>query len=117
MDIHHWMLIGYVLFVTLNAADLWITRAILNHPKGREKNPIMRFVYRHMGLMGMAAVKVLILSWFGIQYYFKVLDLYTIFYLDLVFSVVLYYMYQDAKESGLSAEINPVLVIKKYLHR
>lgn len=107
MAVNDWMVLGYMIFVTLNAIDMWITRALLSHPTGKEKNPIMRFLYRHFGLMGMGAIKILILGWLGIQCYIGVLDLFAIYYLNLVFIVVLYFMFKDAIDSGLRAKLFP----------
>jgi hypothetical protein len=69
------MLFGYLLFVTLNVIDLFLTKVILENG-GKEWNFIARFFYKHLGIKGIAWLKLVVLSWFGIQYYFKVLDLY-----------------------------------------
>ncbi|WP_348700919.1 DUF5658 family protein [uncultured Limnobacter sp.] len=106
MSLHDWMLLGYVLFVTLNVVDLFITKVILENG-GKEWNFVARFFYKHMGIKGIAWLKVFVLAWFGIQYYFKVLDLYVIFYLNFMFAVVLYFMYQDAVQAGLKDKLNP----------
>ncbi len=107
MGLHNWMLAGYLLFVALNAIDLWITKVILSHPKGVEHNPVMRWLHKHMGMFGMVIIKAILLSWFGIQYYFKILDLYTIFYLNFMFTVVLIFMVRDALQAGLKVKLNP----------
>lgn len=93
MSLYNWMLLGYLLFVTLNVIDLFLTKVILENG-GKEWNFI-------------AWLKLVILSWFGIQCYFKVLDLYVIFYLNFTFAVVLYFMYKDAIQAGLKEKINP----------
>lgn len=104
MTLHDWMLAGYLMFVTLNAVDLCMTKVILENG-GKEWNFIARYLYKIFGIGGIAGLKVFVLSWFGIQYYFKVLDLYTIFYLNFMFAVVLFFMYRDAAESGMKEKI------------
>lgn len=106
MSLHDWMLLGYVLFITLNVVDLFITKIILENG-GKEWNVIARFFYKHLGIKGIAWLKLFVLAWFGIQYYFKVLDLYVIFYLNFMFAVVLYFMYKDAVQAGLKEKLNP----------
>ncbi|WP_019281336.1 DUF5658 family protein [Vibrio anguillarum] len=106
MSLYNWMLLGYLLFVTLNVIDLFLTKVILENG-GKEWNFIARFLYKHLGIKGIACLKLVILSWFGIQCYFKVLDLYVIFYLNFTFAVVLYFMYKDAIQAGLKEKINP----------
>ena len=112
MDLYDWMLLGYVLFITLNVVDLFITKVILDNG-GKEWNFVARFFYNHLGIKGIACLKSVILIWFGIQYYFKVLDLFTIYYLNFMFFVVLIFMYRDAVEAGLKSKLNPVHLFSK----
>ncbi|HGS4617189.1 TPA: DUF5658 family protein [Vibrio cholerae] len=105
MSLHNWMLFGYLLFVMLNVLDLFLTKVILENG-GKEWNLIARFFYKRLGIKGIALLKLFVLSWFGIQYYFKVLDLFVIFYLNFTFAVVLYFMYKDAVQAGLKEKIN-----------
>ncbi|MCZ2802596.1 hypothetical protein [Vibrio alginolyticus] len=42
MSLHNWMLFGYLLFVTLNVIDLFLTKVILENG-GKEWNFIARF--------------------------------------------------------------------------
>ena len=107
MTLHDWMLLGYVLFITLNAVDLFITKIILENG-GKEWNFIARFFYQKLGIKGIAGLKVVIIGWFGIQYYFRVLDLFVIYYLNFMFAVVLCFMYQDAVKAGLKEKLNPL---------
>ena len=100
MSPHAWMLLGYLIFVFLNVVDLLVTKVILENG-GKEWNFIARLLYRHLGIKGIAALKLIILLLFGIQYYFEVLDLYVIFYLNFTFVVVLCLMYRDAVQAGL----------------
>ena len=71
MSPHAWMLLGYLLFVFLNVVDLLVTKVILENG-GKEWNFIARLLYRHLGIKGIAALKVFILLLFGVQYYFNV---------------------------------------------
>jgi len=100
MTLFGYMVIGYVLFILLNLIDLRLTQVILNNG-GREFNPLMRFMHSRMGMIGMALIKLIFLSWFGLQLYFEVLDLYTIYYLDFSYTVVLIIMYIDGHKEGL----------------
>jgi Domain of unknown function (DUF5658) len=86
--------------IFLNVVDLLVTKVILENG-GKEWNFIARLLYRHLGIKGIAALKVFILLLFGVQYYFRVLDLYVIFYLNFLFTVVLILMYRDAVQAGL----------------
>lgn len=113
MDRFSWMLLGYVLFILLNILDVWITSVILTHPKGRETNIFMRFLMKYFGLKGLIGFKLLLIIWFGLQCFFHVLDLYTIFYLDFVFVVILILMSRDAVRSGLSTKLNPLTLLRK----
>lgn len=106
MSPHAWMLLGYLIFVFLNVVDLLVTKVILENG-GKEWNVVARLLYRHLGIKGIAVLKVIVLLLFGVQYYFEVLDLYVIFYLNFTFAVVLYLMYRDAVQAGLKDQLIP----------
>jgi Domain of unknown function (DUF5658) len=106
MSPHAWMLLGYLIFVFLNVVDLLVTKVILENG-GTEWNFVARLLYQHLGIKGIAALKVIILLLFGVQYYFEVLDLYVIFYLNFTFVVVLCLMYRDAVQAGLKDQLVP----------
>ena len=114
--IENWMLFGYVLFIFLNGLDLWVTKVILDAPEGKEWNPVMRWIHKKLGMYGMGIIKSLLLFWFGLQYHFRVLDLYNIFYLNFMFSVVIYMMYRDALNAGLKEKLNPFNLLVKPSH-
>lgn len=101
MSHFEWMLLGFILFLLLNAVDYFLTSKILKHPTGKEHNPVMRWMYTKFGMQGMLYVKVLILGLLGIQLFSGNLDLFTIWYLDFMFVVVLALMYRDGVQAGI----------------
>jgi len=100
------MLLGYLIFVTLNIVDLLVTKVILENG-GKEWNFVARFFYHRLGIKGIALLKLIILLLFGLQCYFKALDLYVIFYLNFTFAVILVLMYRDAIQAGLKNQLMP----------
>ena len=56
MSPHAWMLLGYLIFVTLNVVDLLVTKVILEKG-GKEWNFVARFFYRHLGIIRYRLVK------------------------------------------------------------
>lgn len=97
MDYLYWAVAGFLLFVFLNVVDFLLTRRILLYG-GREFNPIMRLIYSRFGVIGMVALKVLMLCFFGSQLISTTLDLYTIWYLNFLFTVVLVLMFFDIRK-------------------
>jgi Domain of unknown function (DUF5658) len=67
MSPHAWMLLGYLIFVTLNIVDLLVTKVILENG-GKEWNFVARFFYHRLGIKGIALLKLIILLLFGLQY-------------------------------------------------
>lgn len=106
MSLHQWMYLGYGIFVFLNVVDLYVTKVILDNG-GKEWNFVARFMHKYLGIKGIAILKIVLLLWLGIQCYLGVLDLYAIFYLNFMFTVVLYFMYRDASQAGLKSKLNP----------
>lgn len=101
MSDYNYVVLGYVIFVALNVVDWFFTRAILRHPTGKEFNPVMVVVHRWLGMAGMAYVKILVLGLLGVQVAVANIDLWTIWYLDFMFVVLLSIMYWDGVKVGV----------------
>ncbi len=100
MSLMGFQVIGYIIFVLLNVIDYRLTKVILENG-GKEFNPVVRFLNNKMGSAGIVLVKLLLLGTLGLQCLLGVLDLYTIYYLDFLFTVVLILMYFDGRKVGL----------------
>lgn len=94
-----WLLLGLISFVLLNVVDLLLTHAVIRHG-GKEFNPVVRFIYSKAGVIGVTALKILVLSLFALQYLVGKLDMWTIWYFDFSYSVILILMYFDLKSVG-----------------
>lgn len=98
------LLLGYVVFVFLNIVDLHLTNVILKSG-GKEFNFIARYFYKKFGIKGILGLKLVILSLIGFQCLVFGLDLFTIYYLNFIFIVVLFFMYLDGKKAGLKDQM------------
>jgi hypothetical protein len=96
-----WLLVGLLIFVLLNGVDMILTNAVIKSG-GREFNPIVKWVYSKGGLYGMAILKGIILSLFAIQYVTKSLDMWTIWYFDFSYFVILTMMFFDLRKTGVT---------------
>lgn len=94
-----WLLVGLLIFVLLNGVDMVLTNAVIKCG-GREFNPIVKWIYSKAGIYGMGILKGLILALFSIQYTAGALDMWTIWYFDFMFAVILTMMYFDLKKTG-----------------
>lgn len=101
------VLASLLLFGILNAVDIWVTRVVLTHG-GKERNPVMNFLYRKLGFTGMILLKLLILIWLGFQFSVGGLDLFTITYLNLIFIFVIGAMIREIKKAGVGQNLNPL---------
>jgi hypothetical protein len=104
MSLNAWLLSGYILFVGLNLADLFLTKIILENG-GKEWNFFARYLYNRFGIKGIFFLKCIILFVFGVQYFLKVLDIYVILYLDFVYFVIFIVMCNDSIRSGFFRRI------------
>jgi len=96
-----WLAWGLFIFVFLNIIDIYFTKKIIENG-GKEFNPLIRWIYNQWGYIGMSILKVLILVLFFVQYFTGTLDMWTIWYFDFAFSVILTMMYFDLKSEGVS---------------
>lgn len=111
-----WLLVGLVIFVLLNGIDMILTNAVIKCG-GREFNPIVRWIYSKAGIYGMGILKGLVLALFSVQYSAGSLDMWTIWYFDFSFAVILTLMYFDLKKTkvkiigiGVSNKVEPEAV-------
>lgn len=93
-----WLLLGLIIFVFLNLVDLTLTNSILKFG-GKEFNPFVRFLYSKSGLIGVGTFKLIILTLFTLQYIANTLDMYTIWYFDFSYAVILSIMYFDIRKA------------------
>lgn len=92
-----WLLVGLLIFVLLNGVDIVFTNAVIKSG-GREFNPIVRWICSKSGMYGIGILKGLVLVLFSAQYAAKTLDMWTIWYFDFSFSVILTLMYFDLRK-------------------
>ena len=96
-----YVILGYMIFLFLNILDFLVTKVILSHPEGKELNPMMRRVINKFGMKGMAYFKVFFLLLIGFQLVVDQLDVFTIYYLNVVYIVAIGFMVRDIKTNGL----------------
>lgn len=104
MSSYTWLLVGYTLFIYLNVIDYRLTGVILQNG-GKEFNPVIRWVYKTMGMKGIFYIKCLVLSPLGIAVLLNSIDIYSIYYLNFMFSVVLSLMYIDVAKMKLDVHV------------
>ena len=86
--------LGIAVFIVLNGVDILFTHAVLS-VGGKEFNPVVRRIYHYFGFKGVAVFKGLILSGLCSLSNHGVLDLWSIWYLNFSFSVILILMAAD----------------------
>jgi len=86
--------LGIAALVVLNAVDMLFTHAVLN-VGGKEFNPVVKRIYYYFGFKGVAVFKGLVLSGICSLSNQGLLDLWSIWYLNFSFSVILILMAVD----------------------
>ena len=102
-----WVTVGYLLFILINGIDALLTHRILQFG-GKEFNVIMRFIYSRWGVRGMLGLKGIVLVLLGYACFTNRLDLYTIWYLNFMFTVILTLMYLDMRSVGCPLFSTPI---------
>lgn len=92
--------IGYYLFVVLNGLDYWLTNKVLA-AGGKEFNPAVKWALKRGGKLGFILLKLFVLLWLATMFAFGVLDIFTIWWLNVIFIVVLSMMAIDGKKKGI----------------
>ena len=95
-----WVILGIALFGILNIIDYRLTKIILNNG-GKEFNPIARFLMKRWGFAGLFYLKLVIFSLYSINAFLATIDLYTVWYLNFMFAVMLGLMYHDGRKTGV----------------
>jgi len=94
------IILGFVIFIVLNIIDFFLTKKILEHG-GKEFNPVMNFIYKKFNMFGIFFLKLIVISFLFFQICKQQIDIFTIFYLNLVYIIAEIYMVLDIKKSEI----------------